>query len=46
MSRSNPTDLSPTNRNGIATTTSAGSAYLRGFNNASTATNPLMNDTT
>ena len=43
MSRYNPMDPRQTNRNDIA---HSEPTFWRGFNNASTATNQLMNDTT
>lgn len=46
MSRYNPMDPRQTNINGIATSTHIHPTFERGFNNASTTTNQLMNDTT
>lgn len=46
MLRYNPMGPRQTDRNGIAITTNNDPSFLGGFNNASTATNQLMNDTT
>lgn len=46
MSRYTPMDPRQTNRNGSQPLQAIAPLFLRGFNNASTAINQLMNDTT